>query len=174
MKKDERWTPLFDLWHCRSDQTTGTSCKRQAESNLLIGYDNISESDWESQWVDLREHLQETIDFPMKYIGFSCIFSCENQSIGKGNRAYTFQLPTKNCQYMPILQLYTNDHQRTLCSPLLEPLTWWSNGSPSARDVQSLWRARWALQICTSSATTVSPPTRWCPSEANRELLVGL
>ena len=30
--------------------------------------------DW-VQWVDLREHLQETIDFPMKIMGFSCNFS---------------------------------------------------------------------------------------------------
>ena len=26
-----------------------------------------------NQWVALSEHLQETIDFPMKIIGFFCI-----------------------------------------------------------------------------------------------------
>ena len=43
-----------------------------------------SEPEGHYQWVDLRENLQETIDFPMKY-GIFLYFFPENQSIDTRN-----------------------------------------------------------------------------------------
>ena len=40
------------------------------------GWESINlRSDFLYQWIGLREHLQETIDFPMISMGFSCKFS---------------------------------------------------------------------------------------------------
>ena len=40
-----------------------------------FSYNMFTESNpWNSQWVDLSENLQETIDFPMKYGMFLQIF----------------------------------------------------------------------------------------------------
>ena len=44
-------------------------------TNLTAAEDMMNEMRKHIQWVDLRENLQETIDFPMKIMVFSCNFS---------------------------------------------------------------------------------------------------
>jgi hypothetical protein len=39
-----------------------------------------------SQWIGLKEHLQETIDFPMKFMGLSGFNFPLNQSIDHPNK----------------------------------------------------------------------------------------
>ena len=69
-------------WGERQPACAEVSILGRRELQMGTSWDEISPGHGQNQWIGLRENLQETIDFPIKYRGFPVNFPL-NQSSDK-------------------------------------------------------------------------------------------